>query len=571
MTNKTRQIIVVVSVFVLAIASLGTIIGLLVNTGQMSEYSNGFRYQLNGSRATIISYDGSDSDVVIPDKIRGKRVVAIDKDAFKDKSAAVKSIKFNCKSSAFTIATEAFTELSALEKVVLPKNIKEVADGAFRGCKALKIVIMPNSVTKIGESAFRDCSSLKFVYNTDDYSTEGDGAVEEDGVFLPTSLLELGSRAFENCTAIVDVNMSKDLEKIGSYAFYGCSKFSNLDVAEDIEVANIDEWAFYNTSVRSSASSPLNFPNLVNIGASAFKNVRSEFVYFALPKSVKNIGDNAFAESAGLSKFVMDKDIKLESMGAGVFEGCTQLTDVALPTEIKFIPARTFKGCYKLLYNNDFEIGEFVETVGEGAFAIYTGSSTASASTYSRKALKVHPGNENFVITELEKNKRESSANDDNPSTYSQGLLTSADGSVVYAYYGTYDANSLNSLGKTFRFLDADGNFLTSVTTIKAYAFAGVDFEYIQLPTTIKEVGDYVFFGSKVIVCYTSAIDWELTQTSFNRVIDPKDDDNTTSEKLSDKIEVGLLSTLVGAEDFIQKLGADYGINAMRYSAALLP
>ena len=45
MNNKTRQIIVVVSVFVIALASLGTIIGLLVNTGNMSEYSNGFRYQ----------------------------------------------------------------------------------------------------------------------------------------------------------------------------------------------------------------------------------------------------------------------------------------------------------------------------------------------------------------------------------------------------------------------------------------------------------------------------------------------------------------------------------------------
>ena len=86
MNNKTRQIIVVVSVFVIALASLGTIIGLLVNTGNMSEYSNGFRYQASGSRITITGYEGDDEDVVVPDKIKGKRVVGIDKDAFEEKS-----------------------------------------------------------------------------------------------------------------------------------------------------------------------------------------------------------------------------------------------------------------------------------------------------------------------------------------------------------------------------------------------------------------------------------------------------------------------------------------------------
>ena len=53
MNNKTRQIIVVVSVFVIALASLGTIIGLLVNTGNMSEYSNGFRYQARDRKSVV--------------------------------------------------------------------------------------------------------------------------------------------------------------------------------------------------------------------------------------------------------------------------------------------------------------------------------------------------------------------------------------------------------------------------------------------------------------------------------------------------------------------------------------
>ena len=554
MTNRTRQIIVVVAVFVIALASLGTIIGLLVNTGQLSEYSDGFRYELNGSRATIVGYEGSDTDVVVPDRVKGNRVVGVAKDAFKDKSDYIKSIKFNCTYSSFDIATEAFRNMTALEKVVLPANLKTISDGAFRECKALKRVIIPSGVTEIGENAFRDCTSLNFAYSSENYSTEGENAIKSDSVYLPQSLLEIGAHAFDGCTAIVELHFAKDLEKIGDYAFNSCTRLSDLEVEKDIEVTSIGEWAFYNTLLHSTESAQLSFPNLVSVGASAFKSVKTNFSYFALPKSIKTIGANAFAECTSISKFVIAEDAQIETMGEGVFEGCTQLTNVTLPTEIKEIPAKTFMGCYRLLYNNDFVIGKSVESIGDGAFAIYTGrGSSINVTTYSRHVLKVDEENDNFVITRLEDNRRDGNTT----STYQQGLLTDAEGAVVYAYYGSYDSSSTNTMGRTFRFLDVEGNFLTSITTIKAYAFAGVDFEYIQLPTTMKEVGDYVFFGSKVSACYTSAVPWELTKNSFSKAVDG-----------DPEIEVLLLKNTSGVEEFMRVLG-EYGIEARTYSGTL--
>ncbi|MDE6362472.1 MAG: leucine-rich repeat domain-containing protein [Clostridia bacterium] len=554
MTNKTRQIIVVVAVFAIALASLGTVIGLLVNTGQMSEYSNGFRYELNGSRATIVGYEGSDTDVVVPDKVKGNRVVGIEKDAFKDLAGSIKSIKFNCTYSSFAFASEAFKDMTALEKVVLPANLKEISDGVFRGCTSLKNVIMPNSVTLIGENAFKGCTSLKFMYNSENYTTEGDGAIKSDAMYFPQSLLEIGANAFDGCTAIVEAHLAKDLEIIGSYAFNGCTRLSDLEVDADIEVTNIGERAFYNTMLSSTESNKLSFPNLVSIGASAFKSVKTNFSYFALPKSIKSIGESAFAECTSLSKFVMAEEAQIETMGEGVFEGCTQLTSVTLPTDIKEIPAKTFMGCYRLLYNNDFVIGKSVETIGDGAFAIYTGRGTnVNVTTYSRHVLKVDEENENFVITRLEDNRRDGNTT----STYQQGLLTDAGGLTVYAYYGSYDSTSTNSMGRTFRFLDVEGNFLTSITTIKAYAFAGVDFEYIQLPTTMKEVGDYIFYGSKIVACYISAVPWELTKYSFSKATDGKPE-----------IEVLLLKNIAGMEEFMLTLG-EYDIEARTYSGTL--
>ena len=206
-----------------------------------------------------------------------------------------------------------------------------------------------------------------------------------------------------------------------------------------------------------------------------------------------------------------------------------------------------------------------MEKIGDGAFAIYTGrGSSTSVTSYSRHIITVDPENEYFTTVRLEDNKREGNET----STYQQGLLTDADGTTVYAYYGSYDANSTNSLGKTFRLLDTEGNFLTDVTTIKPYAFAGVDFEYIQLNNSIKNIGEYVFFGSKVVICYMSAERFEFDGKSFDRVVEPKDNDDI--EALSDRIEVGLLATSSAVDEMMEKF-REFDIVAAQYNASKLP
>lgn len=560
MTNKTRQIIVVVAVFVIALASLGTIIGLLVNTGQMSEYSDGFRFELSGSRATITGYEGSDTDVVIPDKLKGHRVASIAKDAFKDTS--VKSIKFNCTYSSFKIESDAFAKLTSLEKVVLPKNLKEIPSGAFEGCTALKTAIVPNSVTSIGSGAFKDCNVLSVVYNSERYSTDGDNAIKNT-IYLPTSLLEIGASAFENCGAVTTVYIYKNLEKIGDKAFKECDDLIRLQIESNSEITSIGAEAFYNTNVHSTTSMPLTFPNLVSIGARAFSgNSSVDFTYMKLPTSVTSIGAYAFAESTYLNKVEMDKDMKIETMGQGVFKGCRSLINVTLPTEIKEIPAYTFMGCYQLLNgDDDFVIGKNVESIGDGAFALYAGAaSDTKFENYIKRILLVDEENEHFTTIRLADNYRDDDAN----STFRQGLLTDAAGETVYAYYGSYDTKSyIKDNGRTFRLLNVSGMTLSSLKTIKPYAFAGVKFEYIEIPVTIKAIDEYAFYKSSVTTCYSYAIDWEFTQNTFLKVNldlfkdEYGEDANNSEEDVNNyaEIEVLLPSDKDGIEDFLRKLG----------------
>ena len=534
MNNKTKQIIVVVSVFILALASLGTVIGLLVSAGRLSEYSNGFSYTLSGTRATITGYDGDDTDVVVPDKVRGNRVVSVAKDAFKSKASEIKTITFKSNSS-FTLEDEAFQNLTALEKVVLPSSLKEIPDGAFSGCKALKSVIIPDSVTRIGDDAFKNCSALVFAYKSEDYSTEGENAIDEEIFYMPSGLLEIGSSAFESCTSLIGAHFNKVLEKVGEDAFSKASALTELTLDEDCELASIGNGAFQNTKLSSTSNNLLIFPHLTSIGDRAFANVTTNFSRFKIPATVKSIGANAFMGCTSLSYVFFDEDVELESMGEGVFLDCTVLENVGLvgkenntitqyqlPDSLKEIPAKTFMGCSRLLYSYNFNIGKNVETIGEGAFAIYT-NSTAYATR--DRALVVDEENENFAIVNLQKFSKTSTT-----SSYSHGLLTNADYTEVYAYFGSYDNNSYfgdkisnNELeenaraGETFGFYDTDGIWATSITTIKAYAFAGVAFKDIRLPKTVENIGEYVFLESEILEMSTEAIGWNWEKTSFSK------------------------------------------------------
>lgn len=555
--NKQKQIIVVIAVFVIAIASLGTIIGLIVNTGQMSDYSDGFSYTLNGTRATITGYDGSDTDVVIPDRIRGNRVVAVSKGTFSAKASSIKTITFESSIDGFELGDEVFKDLTALTKVVLPSGLKEIPKSAFDGCKALTTVIMPDGITKIGEEAFENCTALKTANVNENY-----GESEDSKLNLPNSLLEIGQRAFYGCTSLVSLVVDKSLEKIGNEAFSGCNRLSDFAIAEDNEVTSIGNSAFYGTIIKSSDSAPLNFPNLISIGEKAFASIKSSnFKYFKFADSVESIGKDAFNNSTSLKTVEFGENIKLDTMGEGVFQDATSLDTITLPESLTSIPARTFMGCTRLLYNKDFVVGKNIATIGDGAFAIYT-NTAKSTSVYTNKKIVIEEGNEYFAVVELKDYKK-----GETTKTHSILVATNYDESNklsydVIAYIGEYNKESTmtDSSGITkssFRFLDSTGNAIKEIKNINSYAFAGIKFEYIQLPITLSKMGNMVFYateavseGEHSVICYISAIGWEWEDDTF-----------VTEEEGKPNVIVMIATNENGVDEFIDNLN-DYVASA---------
>lgn len=248
-------------------------------------------------------------------------------------------------------------------------------------------------------------------------------------------------------------------------------------------------------------------------------------------------------------------------MGEGVFQDATSLDTITLPESLTSIPARTFMGCTRLLYNKDFVVGKNIATIGDGAFAIYT-NTAKSTSVYTNKKIVIEEGNEYFAVVELKDYKK-----GETTKTHSILVATNYDESNklsydVIAYIGEYNKESTmtDSSGITkssFRFLDSTGNAIKEIKNINSYAFAGIKFEYIQLPITLSKMGNMVFYateavseGEHSVICYISAIGWEWEDDTF-----------VTEEEGKPNVIVMIATNESGVDEFIDNLN-DYVASA---------
>ena len=115
-----------------------------------------------------------------------------------------------------------FQNMYLLEKVKLPKNLKEIPAELFQGLYFLNDVVMPECLESIGNSAF--------------YSTS------IDSLTLPEGLKTIGSYAFYHAPTNIS-HLPSTLTSIGEYAFSG-SKIDSLYVPNS--VTSIGNSAFSN-------------------------------------------------------------------------------------------------------------------------------------------------------------------------------------------------------------------------------------------------------------------------------------------------------------------------------------
>ena len=178
-----------------------------------------------------ISYNGIDY-VVLPDGTLA--ATEIDESSNPDIMKGIVAIPDEVEGRKVTMLLKRFSNFE-VTKVVLPGNLKTIADYAFTDCLSLTEIEINCPDAEIGNMAFSNTGLTKVTAN----------------------VKKIDENAFANCTELENVVL-EGVEKIDANAFTGCTSLSEIKFSTALKT--IGQGAFSETSI-----DPINIPPTVEI------------------------------------------------------------------------------------------------------------------------------------------------------------------------------------------------------------------------------------------------------------------------------------------------------------------
>ena len=207
---------------------------MLVPAAAAAETADGLVYEETGEGITITGYVGVGGDVIIPEEINNKAVIAIGEDAFR---------------------VSAFPAADTITSIVIPNSVTNISGaGLFRGCTQLRSVTLPeNAVIDSTASMFRDCTAL-------------------ESITIPKNLTEIGNAMFQNCISLIEVLFPDGIAilLIGMFAFQKTA-ISEFDSPETL--TSIDQEAFEGCTNLTDITI---YDKVTSIVGTAFNNIPKE-------------------------------------------------------------------------------------------------------------------------------------------------------------------------------------------------------------------------------------------------------------------------------------------------------
>ncbi len=183
----------------------------------------------NDETITLTSYKGTDTIVIIPNSINGKKVKKISGNTTgsTDNHARYFSIwnKSICNGNEYDNASTGYSKgQDTITKVIISEGIEEIEAQAFQYSTALCEISIPNTMSKIGNSAFYGCKSLKKVNIPNKVNEIEDSTFEHcsglEKVVIPSNITKIGKHAFKSCQELTEITIPNSVTTMGEYVFY---------------------------------------------------------------------------------------------------------------------------------------------------------------------------------------------------------------------------------------------------------------------------------------------------------------------------------------------------------------
>jgi hypothetical protein len=395
-------------------------------TVQTEAVSGDFSYEVIDGGVAITKYNGSASEVTVPDTIDGKPVIEV-RNGFITSATTSLILGNNVK----TIKAAAFG-YTWLEKIVIPAATTEIDAGALYSFYNLKVLGKKGSyiesyvANNLPNALFvnMDLHENDFYYD----STEGGVSItcyvgSENNLTIPASLggqpvVSINSKAFADNSNLKSVTIQNGVKAIKENAFPGCYSLSSMTIPESVTeidanffpmsikifgtkgsyaetFAKSKNYSFFDVNnsengywfedveggvkiiAYTGADTVLSIPAtlkgkpVVSIGLKTFTNA-ANLTEVVIPDSVTNLeegsvpyyGIGIFAHQRSLVKLTFGKGIT--KIPATVAMACSNLEEVVFKGDVVSIGDYAFDQCSKL---QKMELPQSLVSIGDRAFS----------------------------------------------------------------------------------------------------------------------------------------------------------------------------------------------------------